>query len=262
MASTCSAGWTSASGRSAMLSGGTSDAAASRPPGFLAAGPGRVPAGPAGPWPSSPAASCSRTRASPLSRPALCRGAEEAVAAAAALGFPVVLKAQAEGLAHKSDMGGVMVGLSTTAAVAEAFATIARPCPSSAAGCPLRRRPGHPDAPGGAGAARLDQPGPGLRPHSRGRPRRRLGGAPRHVGLRVLPVSRGDVLDLLADLRTAPLLNGHRGPEPVNLRRVADAGSACARLRWRSVRTSPRWKSTRSGAEATRRGTRRPGHHR
>jgi acetyl-CoA synthetase len=36
---------------------------------------------------------------------------DEAAAAAARLGFPVVLKALAEGLAHKSEVGGVVVGL-------------------------------------------------------------------------------------------------------------------------------------------------------
>jgi acetyltransferase len=44
-------------------------------------------------------------------------GADEAVAAARELGFPVVLKAEAEGLLHKSDVGGVAVGLADADAV-------------------------------------------------------------------------------------------------------------------------------------------------
>lgn len=43
---------------------------------------------------------------------------DEAKAAAAALGYPVVLKAQAADLPHKSDAGGVVVGLADEAALA------------------------------------------------------------------------------------------------------------------------------------------------
>jgi len=48
---------------------------------------------------------------------ALVQSAEEAVAAADRLGYPVVLKAQAAALPHKSDAGGVIVGLQDAAAV-------------------------------------------------------------------------------------------------------------------------------------------------
>jgi acyl-CoA synthetase (NDP forming) len=48
---------------------------------------------------------------------ALVSSADEAVGAAEKLGYPVVLKAQAAGLPHKSDAGGVIVGLADAAAV-------------------------------------------------------------------------------------------------------------------------------------------------
>ena len=47
--------------------------------------------------------------------------AEEAVAAAEAIGYPVVMKAQAAALGHKSDAGGVILGLKTPGDVAAAF---------------------------------------------------------------------------------------------------------------------------------------------
>jgi acyl-CoA synthetase (NDP forming) len=50
--------------------------------------------------------------------------AAEASAAAAALGYPVVLKVDAPGLAHKSRLGGVRVGVQDAAAVGAAFAEI------------------------------------------------------------------------------------------------------------------------------------------
>jgi acyl-CoA synthetase (NDP forming) len=53
----------------------------------------------------------------PVPAGALARSADEAAAAAARIGYPVVLKAQAAALAHKSDAGGVIVGLGDAAAV-------------------------------------------------------------------------------------------------------------------------------------------------
>jgi len=49
---------------------------------------------------------------------------DEAVAAAERLGFPLVAKAIAPGLVHKSDVGGVILGLDAPAAVARAVAAL------------------------------------------------------------------------------------------------------------------------------------------
>ncbi|HEX2941817.1 MAG TPA: acetate--CoA ligase family protein, partial [Rhodopila sp.] len=53
-----------------------------------------------------------------------CDSAADAVAAATRLGYPVVLKGVAEGIAHKSDHGLVHVGLTNPDAVAGAFAAV------------------------------------------------------------------------------------------------------------------------------------------
>ncbi|WP_119157084.1 acetate--CoA ligase family protein [Caldimonas tepidiphila] len=50
-------------------------------------------------------------------RGGLARSADEAVRLAAGIGWPVVLKAQASELPHKSDVGGVLVGLADEAAL-------------------------------------------------------------------------------------------------------------------------------------------------
>jgi acyl-CoA synthetase (NDP forming) len=50
--------------------------------------------------------------------------ADEAVAAAEAVGYPVAMKAQAAALGHKSDAGGVLLNLSGAGAVREAWARI------------------------------------------------------------------------------------------------------------------------------------------
>jgi acyl-CoA synthetase (NDP forming) len=53
-----------------------------------------------------------------------CDSAADAIAAATRLGYPVVLKGVAEGVAHKSDLGLVHVGLRNPDAVAGAFAAV------------------------------------------------------------------------------------------------------------------------------------------
>ena len=101
---------------------------------------------------------------------------EEALAAAEALGYPVVLKAL--GLLHKSDAGGVAVGLEDGAALAAALAG-----DGGAAGAARLRRGAHGR---GAGRGRADRRlprRPALRPRSPRRARRHpRRGAARHRG--------------------------------------------------------------------------------
>ena len=52
---------------------------------------------------------------------ALARSADEAVKIASGIGYPVVIKAQASELPHKSDVGGVIVGLADEAALRDGW---------------------------------------------------------------------------------------------------------------------------------------------
>jgi acetate---CoA ligase (ADP-forming) len=54
----------------------------------------------------------------------LAQNINEAVGFAQALGYPVVLKTSAEAILHKSDIGGVLLNLSTPEAVCEGYVTI------------------------------------------------------------------------------------------------------------------------------------------
>lgn len=60
----------------------------------------------------------------PVARTEFAVSRDEAVAHARAIGFPVVLKIVAEGITHKSEVGGVMLDLPDDEAVRGAFATI------------------------------------------------------------------------------------------------------------------------------------------
>jgi acyl-CoA synthetase (NDP forming) len=57
----------------------------------------------------------------PMLAEALCTSAESAAAAAQAMGFPVVAKIVSPDIAHKTEVGGVLLDLRTTVAVRSAF---------------------------------------------------------------------------------------------------------------------------------------------
>ncbi len=60
----------------------------------------------------------------PVAQGELATDAEQAARIAQAMGYPVVMKVVADGITHKSDMGGVKLDLADAAAVREAFAQI------------------------------------------------------------------------------------------------------------------------------------------
>ncbi|MCX7380036.1 MAG: acetate--CoA ligase family protein [Alphaproteobacteria bacterium] len=61
----------------------------------------------------------------PMARSILCRNLAEARAAAAAIDYPIALKAQSVGLPHKSDAGAVALAIADEAALNAAFAAMA-----------------------------------------------------------------------------------------------------------------------------------------
>ncbi len=64
----------------------------------------------------------------PVTREALVETPAQAVGAAEALGYPVALKTAAPGVLHKSEVGGIRLGLANAAAVREAYAQVQAQC--------------------------------------------------------------------------------------------------------------------------------------
>jgi acyl-CoA synthetase (NDP forming) len=62
----------------------------------------------------------------PVTRTARATTCDEALALAAQIGLPVVMKTDVAGIAHKSDVGGVVAGLDSTDAIARAYDDMAR----------------------------------------------------------------------------------------------------------------------------------------
>lgn len=88
-----------------------------------------APGEPAVPLPSAPITeSAAKTLFADAGIPTVdervCATTTEAVAAAAMLGYPVALKVASPDIPHKSDIGGVMLGLDSADAVADAFTTV------------------------------------------------------------------------------------------------------------------------------------------
>lgn len=69
----------------------------------------------------------------PVTREAVAASADEAAAAAGRIGYPVVLKVSAADLAHKSDVGGVLLGLRDEAQVRDGYARLAALSPGTGA---------------------------------------------------------------------------------------------------------------------------------
>ncbi len=153
--------------------------------------------------------------------------AGEAVAIAGGLGYPVVLKVVSPDVVHKTEVGGVLVGLADEAAVHDGFsrlvAEVARRAPSARVDGVLVARQVTPGRELIVGAVRDPIFGPTVMVG--------LGGvfaeALADVAFRLAPLRADDALEMLDELKGAELLGAHRGAAAVDRDAVA---ALCVRL--------------------------------
>lgn len=165
----------------------------------------------------------------PVVQEEVATGEDAAAAAADRVGYPVALKLLSNDIAHKSDIGGVELGLADAGAVRAAWRRIMAAV--------AERRP---DARVEGVVVQAMARGPeflvGLtRDATFGAVLTLgLGGIYtelfRDVSLRVLPVDRPMVEEMLGELRSAPLLAGFRGALPVDRDGFVDMVLALAEL--------------------------------
>ena len=186
--------------------------------------------------PDEPGASWSEYRASafvaehgiPVVPSVLATDPIAAAEAANALGYPVVVKLAADEIEHKSDIGGVKVGLRDAAEVMAAYADVVsagREVGADVAGALVQ-----PHRPGGiellVGIVTDPVWGQVLAVG--------LGGVwveiLRDTAVLVLPADRDQIRQALRSLRGAELFDGPRGTEKADLDAVADAIAAAAAL--------------------------------
>lgn len=164
----------------------------------------------------------------PVVPSALVTSPEQAVRSAEALGYPVVVKLAADGIEHKSDIGGVKVGLGTAGEVLAAYSDVVSA--GLGAGADVHGALVQPQRTGGIEllVAIVTDPAWG-KVLAVG-----LGGVWVEIlndtALSVLPVDRSQVLQSLKSLRGARLFEGPRGTEKADLDAVADTIASVAAL--------------------------------
>lgn len=177
---------------------------------------------PVGPWSEYAGRQFLENSGVPLVPAELVNSADEAVAAADRLGYPVVLKICAARIAHKSDIGGVALNLQTADAVRAAYHLVSA-AGRSVAGATVEGVLVSPMRPRGvelfAGVTVDPSFGPTLAVG--------LGGiwieTLKDVSLRVLPVTPTEIETMLLSLRASPILAGARGGPKVDIKKAAAA---------------------------------------
>ncbi|MPZ22179.1 MAG: acetyl-CoA synthetase [Dehalococcoidia bacterium] len=148
--------------------------------------------------------------------------AGEAAGAARRLGFPVALKVLSPDVVHKSDVGGVKLGLVNEAEVEAAYAAIvsevARNEPAARLDGVSVQRMAQPGTEVIVGMSRDPQFGPLLMFG--------LGGVfvevLEDVSFRLAPIERRDAREMIAEIKGRPLLAGFRGLPPVDTDALED----------------------------------------
>ncbi len=146
------------------------------------------------------------------------RSADEAVAAAEAVGYPVVLKSTAPMLRHQGGVSGVRVDLGSEASLRAAWASLSeRLAPLAADRFVVQRMA----TPGVACVVTSDEDplfGPVIGFSVAGLPTELLD----DIAYRIPPLTDVTVSELLSSIKAAPVLHGHRGSTPVHRAALAD----------------------------------------
>jgi acetyl coenzyme A synthetase (ADP forming)-like protein len=156
--------------------------------------------------------------------------ADEAAAAARAIGFPVALKVLSPSISHKSDAGGIALGLDDDDAVRGAFEKVTSNArahdPAAVVEGVLVQQMARPGREVIVGAVTDPTFGKVVMVG--------LGGifveTLKDVSFALAPVSKQRARDMLAELKGAPLLEGARGEPPVDLDALCDVIVAVSKL--------------------------------
>ena len=147
----------------------------------------------------------------------LATSREEAISISRQFGFPVVLKIASPDIVHKSDAGGVKLGLNTSKQVAKAYddilAAIRREYPLAVIQGVAVQKMARPGVEVIIGMSKDPQFGPVLMFG--------LGGILveilKDVSFRIVPLTRRDASEMIKEIKGYALLEGYRGQEPVDV---------------------------------------------
>ena len=158
----------------------------------------------------------------PAAETRLAATGAEAAALARKMGFPVVLKIASRDIVHKSDAGGVVMGLESPDAVEKAFsegvARAGRQFPEADILGMTVQPQARPGVEVIIGMSKDPQFGPVLMFG--------LGGVwveiMKDVSFRITPITRRDAVEMIEEIKGYPLLTGYRGAEPVSIDALVD----------------------------------------
>lgn len=147
----------------------------------------------------------------------LARSKKEAVFISKEMGFPVVLKICSHDVVHKTDSGGVRLGLANAAQVGKAYTEILSSVRQAYPQAGIQGVSVQPMAPPAVevivGMSKDPQFGPVLMFG--------LGGilveVLKDVSFRIVPVTDRDARDMIREIKGYPLLEGYRGQKPVSI---------------------------------------------
>jgi acyl-CoA synthetase (NDP forming) len=158
----------------------------------------------------------------PTTEMKLATSKEEAVALSRKIGYPCVLKVSSPDITHKSDAGGVKVGLKSEEDVAEAYDAIMSSCrakfPNAAIEGVTVQNMARPGLEVIVGMATDPQFGPVMMFG--------LGGVwvelLKDVSFKIVPLTKYDAKSAIREIRAARLLDGFRGSDPVDTSALED----------------------------------------
>jgi acyl-CoA synthetase (NDP forming) len=153
----------------------------------------------------------------PVVEAKLARTKTEAVSMSKEMGFPVVLKIVSPDVIHKSDSGGVKLGLANAAQVGKAYSEILsavkRHCPKAKIQGISVQKMARPGVEVIIGMTKDAQFGPVLMFG--------LGGilveVLKDVSFRIVPLAKRDAREMIKEIKGYPLLEGYRGQEPADI---------------------------------------------
>ncbi len=153
----------------------------------------------------------------PVIETKLARTKKGAIALGKEVGFPAVLKIASLDIVHKSDLGGVKLGLNNIVQIGNAYseimASIRQKCPEARIQGVSVQKMARPGVEVIVGMSKDAQFGPVLMFG--------LGGilveVLKDVSFRIVPVTRKDAGEMIEEIKGYPLLRGYRGQEPTDI---------------------------------------------
>ena len=158
----------------------------------------------------------------PVAESKLAKSKAQAVALSKEIGFPVVLKVVSPDIIHKSDSGGVKLGLENAAQVGRAYTEIIAAVKRTDSKAKIHgvsvQKMAKPGAEVIMGMSKDAQFGPVLMFG--------LGGVfvevLKDVAFRIVPLARRDASQMIREIKGYPVLEGYRGQEPANITILED----------------------------------------